>query len=82
MLAQGPPPQHPAGEPGGLVFNLAYGIQGEVIRVNESVVVVLGSLEALEGPARYDLGPGGVVRGHPGVLRLQRRRQPCAEGTG
>jgi CBS domain-containing protein len=34
-----------------LARDLSFGSTGEVIRVNESVVVVLGSLEALEGPS-------------------------------
>lgn len=34
-----------------LARDLAFGSKGEVIRVNESVVLVLGSLEALEGPS-------------------------------
>jgi len=34
-----------------LARDLSFGSAGEVIRVNESVVVVLGSLEVLEGPS-------------------------------
>lgn len=34
-----------------LARDLAFGIQGEVIRVNEDVLVVLGPLSALEGPS-------------------------------
>ena len=34
-----------------LARDLAFGSKGEVVRVNESVVLVLGTLEALEGPS-------------------------------
>lgn len=34
-----------------LARDLAFGSQGEVVRVNEEVVIVLGVLEALEGPS-------------------------------
>lgn len=54
-----------------LARDLAFGIHGEVIRINESVVVVLGCLEALEGPS---VAVG--VAPHPFVVTAEGKPQP------